>query len=474
MPASAQEAKKPRPPPTALDVRPVPWRGDFDQMLERRVIRVVVPYSRSLFYNDRGMQRGLTADALEEFERWLNKNQGTGARALTLQIFPVARDELLRRVVSGQADIAAGNLTITRTRDRTVDFSVPTAEGVSEIVMTHRSVPALASLEDLAGRTIHVRPASSAAESLQQLDRRLRVAGKPPLDLVQVPDVLEDEDLLDMLNANLVQIVVVDDWKAKLWGPALRRTRTYPELVVRTESSIGWALREDAPQLKRVVNEFLSEPGRGTQAARRNLAMYERRWRALGNPTLQADWRKFEQSIAIFRKYGRRYHFDPLMLAAQAYQESRLDHTAVSPAGAIGVMQIMPATGEAMKVGDIAELDTNVHAGTKYMRQILDRHFREAKFSEQDRNLFAFASYNAGPGRIAQMRGIAAREGLDPDQWFNNVEIVTAARVGAEPVRYVRNIYKYYTAYRLQTDLAARRAAANKELRQELAPPPKK
>src|SRR5260221_1967402 len=429
-PVGAKEARKPRPPPTALDVRPVPWRGDFDQMLERRVIRVVVPYSRSLFYNDRGMQRGLTADVLEEFERWLNKNQGTGARALTLQIFPVARDELLRRLVSGQADIAAGNLTITRTREPTVDFSVPTAEGVNEIVMTHRSVPAPSTLEDLAGRTIYVRPASTAYESLQQLDRKLRAAGKPPLDLVSVPDVLEDEDLLDMLNANLIQVMVVDDWKARMWAPILRRTRAHPTLVVRSQGSIGWALREDAAQLKRVVDDFLHE-ARASQSVATRLAIYERRFRALGNPTLQADWRKFEQSIAIFRKYAKRYHFDPLMLAAQAYQESRLDHAAVSKAGAVGVMQIMPATGHAMQVGDIAELDANVHAGTKYMRQILDRHFREAKFSEQDRNLFAFASYNAGPGRIAQMRGIAARQGLDPDVWFNNVEIVTAAALGA-------------------------------------------
>jgi membrane-bound lytic murein transglycosylase MltF len=104
------------------------------------------------------------------------------------------------------------------------------------------------------------------------------------------------------------------------------------------------------------------------------------------------------------------------------------------------------------------------------MREILDRHFRDAPFSEQDRNLFAFASYNAGPTRIAQMRGVAARQGLDPNQWFNNVEIAAAQNIGVETVRYVRNIYKYYTAYRLQTDLIARRSAADKTMRQDLTP----
>jgi len=471
----AQGAKKPapakpKPPPAALEIAPTPWRGDFDQMLERRVIRVVVPYNRTLYFNDRGTQRGLTADLLEEFERWLNKRYGTGNRVLTLQVFPVARDELLPRLTRGYADIAAGNLTITKARDRLVDFSIPTAEGIDEILMTARGVEAPADLEGLGALEIHVRPTSSAAESLKALDERLRKARKPRLQLIEAPDILEDEDLLDMLNAGLIKALFVDDWKARVWGPILRRTRAHPELAVRSDASIGWALRDDAPKLKAVVDEFLAEAARGGQTAERRLAVYEKRFRALGNPRLQPEWVKFQRSLATFRKYGARYHFDPLMLAAQAYQESRLDPDAASAAGAVGLMQVMPATGAAMKVGDIHDPDANVHAGTKYMRQILDRHFRDAAFSEQDRNLFAFASYNAGPTRIAQMRGIAARQGLDPNQWFNNVEIAAAQNIGVETVRYVRNIYKYYTAYRLQMDLIARRSAADKTMRQDLMP----
>ena len=438
--------------PAALKMHSEPWRGDFDRMLERRVIRVAVPYSRSLFFNDRGTQRGMTADALEEFERWLNRRHGT----FTLQVFPVSRDELLPRLVTGHADIAAGNLTITALRDRLVDFSVSTATGIDEVVVTRRGVAVPASLAGLAGWEFHARPASSAFESLARL---------PGVVLVPVPDVLEDEDLLDMLNAGLLKAIVVDDWKVRLWAPALKNVKAHPQLALRRDASVGWAVRQDAPKLKRVVDEFHAQPGRGPRAARHSLADYQVRYRALRNPTLQPEWRKFESTIVVFRKYGARYHFDPLMLAAQAYQESRLDPQARSKAGAVGIMQVMPATGAEMKVGDIAELDANVHAGTKYMRRILDRHFQNAGFSEQDRNLFAFASYNAGPTRIAQMRGIAAKQGLDPDRWFNNVEIVAGKHIGQEPVRYVRNIYKYYTAYRLQTDLLARRIAAGKELR---------
>ena len=129
-------------------------------------------------------------------------------------------------------------------------------------------------------------------------------------------------------------------------------------------------------------------------------------------------------------------------------------------------MQLVPTTGAAMKVGDIRQAEPNVHAGAKYMRQLVDRYFPDAKFDEQNRTLFAFASYNAGPNAIARMRKLAIAQQLNGDVWFNNVELVTAAKIGQEPVRYVRNIYKYYVAYKLLVNRqkaaeAARRGTAN-------------
>jgi membrane-bound lytic murein transglycosylase MltF len=144
------------------------------------------------------------------------------------------------------------------------------------------------------------------------------------------------------------------------------------------------------------------------------------------------------------------------MLAAQGYQESTLDQNKKSAAGAIGVMQLMPATGQALKVGDIRVTESNVHGGAKYMDQLMTQYFKDAKFDEQNRTLFAFASYNAGPGNISRMRNEAEKRGLDPDKWFNNVEIVTAEKIGIETTTYVRNIFKYYVSYRLTQDADAR------------------
>ena len=152
------------------------------------------------------------------------------------------------------------------------------------------------------------------------------------------------------------------------------------------------------------------------------------------------------------------------MLAAQGYQESQLNQNAKSHVGAIGIMQVMPATGAELKVGDIAVAENNVHAGTKYMDQLMTKYFQDAKFSESNRPLFAFASYNAGPGRISQMRKEAAKRGLDPDKWFNNVEIVTAEKVGIETTTYVRNIYKYYVAYSLMLATRTEQSEARKAL----------
>ena len=113
----------------------------------------------------------------------------------------------------------------------------------------------------------------------------------------------------------------------------------------------------------------------------------------------------------------------------------------------------MPATGAEMKVGDIKHHRSRTSTrGTKYMDQLMTRYFPDAKFSEANRSLFAFAAYNAGPGDIASMRKEAAKRGLDPDKWFNNVEIVTAEKIGIETTTYVRNIFKYYTTYKLTLD----------------------
>jgi membrane-bound lytic murein transglycosylase MltF len=232
------------------------------------------------------------------------------------------------------------------------------------------------------------------------------------------------------------------------------------DLVLREGGTIGWAVRKNSPELIAALDDFYRNYARKQGVTEYRLAQFHKHIRQVGNNTADSERKQFEHVIALFRKYGTRYDFDPLMLAAQGYQESRLRQDAKSHVGAVGVMQIMPATGAELKVGNIREVEPNIHAGAKYMDQLMTRYFKDAHFSDQVRPLFAFASYNAGPGNIARMRREAASRGLNPDKWFNNVEVVTAERIGIETTTYVRNIYKYYCAYALllQADEARRRA----------------
>ena len=460
-------AQTPSASPRALPTEAKVWKGDFDGMLERRTVRVAVPYSRTLYFNDKGRERGITADTVRDFERYLNTKYAKqlGKRPITVYVIPTTRDELLLDVAEGRADIAAGNLTVTPARQKLVDFLAPAEQKpVSEVVLNSMAAPALASADALSGRTVHVRKASSYYDSLLALNQRLAAAGKKPASLVLVPDALEDEDMMEMLNAGLLNAIVVDDWKAKMWAPVLPKIRVNEAAAVRSGGQVGWALRKNSPELIKELDAFYQAHVKKQTLLGARQQQYAKRIKQIKDPTQSSDWKRFEATIELFKKYGSQYNFDPVMLAAQGYQESTLDQNAKSHVGAIGIMQVMPATGKELGVGSITVAENNIHAGTKYMDQLMTRYFKDAQFRDADRSLFAFAAYNAGPGRIASMRKEAAKRGLDPDKWFNNVELVTAEKVGIETTTYVRNIYKYYVAYKLTSEIRAAALKAREQV----------
>jgi membrane-bound lytic murein transglycosylase MltF len=445
------------------------WQGDFDGMLERRVIRIYVPYSRSLYFIDKGRERGIAADLIREFERWTNKKNAKliGKRPLTVFVVIATRDKMQADLTGGHADIAVGNIKVLDELLKFVDFVAPDENAASiEILATGPASPAIASIDDLSGKTVHVREYSGYFLSLTALNERFKKAGKPPVKLVKVPNALEDEDMLEMLNAGLLDAMVVDDWKGKMWAQVLNKVKLHEDIQLRPKTKVGWAIRKGSPRLAAELNEFYAQFAKKQGGYARLQAQYMKTIKGLKNAGASEDQKRFADLLAYFEKYGKQYKFDPLMLAAQGYQESTLNQGAKSHVGAIGVMQLMPATGAELKVGDIHQAEPNIHGGAKYMDQLMSKYFPDAKFDEQNRTLFAFASYNCGPGNISKMRKEAAKRGLDPDQWFNNVEIVTAEKIGIETTTYVRNIFKYYAAYKLVTE--AQTTAAKQ--REQVAP----
>ncbi len=443
----------------------IPWQGDLDKMIERRVIRVLVPYSKTFYFIDQGTQRGLSYELMQSFDNAVNKKHKLTKLRVAVVFIPTSRDQLLPSLNAGLGDIAAANLTITPKRAALVDFAEPLARGVKEIVVTAADAPAVATLDDLAGREVFIRKDSSYYESLIVLNADLKKRGKAPIVLREAPPTFEDEDVLEMVNAGLVKYTVVDRYLGTFWSQVYPDMKVREDLIVHDGGDIAFAIRKNSPQLKAELDAFMKTAARGTTFGNVVIQKYLQNTRWVKNATTESEMKKLVQILDLFRKYGEQYRVDPVLIAAQGYQESGLDQKVRSKVGAIGVMQVMPATGKDLKVGDIRQVEPNIHAGVKYVRFMMDEYYKDEDMDEINKALFAFASYNAGPNRIRSLRKVAAERGLDPNKWFNNVERVVAEKVGRETVQYVSNIYKYYIAYTLALEQRDRKAQATASAR---------
>jgi membrane-bound lytic murein transglycosylase MltF len=426
-----------------------PWTGDLDGMIKRRTIRVATTYNKTLYFIDRGVQRGAAYEAYRLFEDELNAKLKTKHLRVNVVFIPVSRDELLRIVAEGRADIAAAALTVTPERAKIVDFTPATYGNIDEVVVTGPGAPAIASVDDLSGQSVFVRKSSSYFENLTALNATLAKQGKKPVVIKLAPEELETEDVLEMVNAGLVKITIADTYLARFWKQILPQIVVNDGVAVRRGAHIAPAIRKNSPQLMNELRVWIGKHGERTMFGNLMAMRYLKNTKFAKSATAPEELRRFQQLVEVFRKYGDQYQLDFLLLLAQGFQESGLDQRVKSQSGAIGVMQVMPATGKQLKVGDITRVENNVHAGVKYIRFMMDEYFANEPMDRLNKGLFAFAAYNAGPARIRQLRKEAASRGLDPNVWFNNVERVASERIGRETVTYVSNIHKYYIAYRL-------------------------
>lgn len=454
---------------SAPSIQGAAWTGDFDGILKRRYIRALVAYSKTQYYVVKGVQYGSSYEFLKAFEDAINRKYPQKQKNLRFHVVfvPVPRDKMFSRLAEGRGDIAVGALTITPERLKLVDFSNPLVEGVKTIVVTGPQSPTLNTLDDLSGKEVFARQSSSYWEHLQELNAKFKSAGKAPVKLRAAPEDLEDEDILEMLNSGLIQVAITHTYLPKLWGHIYTNIHAHTDIVISDNDSIAWAMRKNSPQLMSAVNDFIRAHKIGTAFGNAVVQRYAINSQMLKNAISPADSKRFEGTVALFRKYAAEYNVDYLLMMAQGFQESSLNQEAKSKVGAVGIMQLMPATGQQMKVGDIAQIDANVHAGVKYIRFTVDKYYADEPMTDTNKLLFAFAAYNAGPGRIHSLRVEAAQKGLDPNVWIDNVEMIAAARIGMETVTYVANIYKYYVAYKLLAEQQEERRKALQQLQSQ-------
>jgi membrane-bound lytic murein transglycosylase MltF len=425
-----------------------PWTGDLDGMVDRGFVRILTVHNPLFFTFDGVDHRGLAVQMGKYFEDFLAERIGR-TKSPTVVLVPVARDELLPGLIEGRGDIAAANLTITPERQELVAFSPPTYPDISELVVTGPAAPEVSTFDDLARTELHLRESSSYFEHTTALNAERKKAGKAPIPIRPVDEYLEDYDLLDMVNAGVFPAIVVDSHKATFWAEVFPEIRVHDDLAIHTGNEVGWAIRKNNPRLQEAVDAFAKTVRKGTLLGNMALKRYLGSTEWMDKALSSAHRKRFEETAVLIQRYASKYDFDWLMIAAQAFQESRFDQSKRSEAGAVGIMQLLPSTAADPAVGitDLSSVENNIHAGVKYLHWLRSHYFSSDDIAPLDRILLSFAAYNAGPGNVARARKKTAQLGFDPNRWFGHVEIGMFRSVSGEPVTYVRNIYKYYVTY---------------------------
>src|SRR5271170_2253521 len=326
----------------ALHTRFARFTGDFDAMLQRRFVRMLVPYSQTLFFQDKGRVYGTTVEAAQLFEGWVNKTFNLGSRPLTVGLIATSRDRLFDALLAGEGDIAAGDITITEERRKLVAFTTPLLTNIKEIVVTSADKPDLPNAEALSGMHVAVRKSTSFYDSLTKLNTRLATDGKPPVALTLVPDTLESEDMMEIVAAGLLPAIVADERVAGIWVQILKGLKVQQNAVLRQGADIGWAVRPNDPQLLATLNKAIAEIGGNATRMSNRSKVYLSKIKQLHTATRGADMQRFQATVGIFKRYAGEYGFDTLLLLSQSYQESRLNQNARSHVGAVGLMQLMP------------------------------------------------------------------------------------------------------------------------------------
>jgi membrane-bound lytic murein transglycosylase MltF len=440
--------------PSAPVTLPAPfgrYTDDLDGMVKRQNIRALVMINPIGFFYSGGQPMGVNYEALRDFESFVNQKMRSRAIKVEITFIPMRPDQVEAALEQGVGDLIAYALVVTPERQQRVAFTVPLENDVKQIVVSGPKFGTVSNLDGLGGKQIYVNPLTVNYQKLLELNSRLQKEGKPPIVLKAADKDLQDDDLLQMVNAGLIPATVTNEARARLWSQVLPRLVAHSDLTIANGEQVAWALRKNNPQLKKLLDEFIAPRAAGSSFGNTLLRRYLQNTKWVMDSTSPQELKKFVALRALFERYAGQYDFDYLMIMAQGYQESRLDQDTRNPSGAVGIMQVIPkdAAASPIDVGNVSTAANNILAGVKMLRNIEDHYLNDPRINPVDKTLMAFASYNAGPNRIARLRKQAAQRGLDPDKWFDNVELMVAKDIGQETVTYVDNVYKYYIAYKL-------------------------
>ncbi|CAK8715557.1 Membrane-bound lytic murein transglycosylase MltF [Candidatus Electrothrix laxa] len=427
------------------------WFGDLDGMLKRGQLRVLIPFSRTFFFQANGHDLGLNSDILKFYEQFLNDQVALGDKKMVFIFLPTPEEQLIEELLAGKGDIAVADLLLPPEQEKRVTFVSPVALEIQEILVTGPNSPLFKSIFNLSGQQITVREDSSYAASLRKLNNTLTSIGRKPVTLHFADPLLADEDLLEMTAAGLLPMTVMDSHVGTFWATVFHNIKLHNKIALRTAKEISWTVRSDTPLLQESIRYFKKNSYLPRDGALSLTEYYRNKDGFLKNNLTLPALERYHSTATLFEKYGKKYTFPPLLLAALAYQESRLDSARLGKNGEVGLMGIDPSAvlQEGLKpdLQQIRKLEHNIQTAVRYLRFLADRYFSSPRLSESDRNLMALAAYRSSPEQVMAARKKAALAGYNPDIWFNHVETSMHSEEDRDIAQYVRNIYKYFKAY---------------------------
>ncbi|MBO3274640.1 MltF family protein [Pseudomonas schmalbachii] len=446
----------PQPAAARLTSQPEHWEQksadsrDLAGIRRDGVLRVLVNQSRNSFGEIQGEPIGVEYRRLRAFEQYLN-DSAAGRKPLTIKFIPKAKDQLLAALQRGEGDLVAPGEILLARDGANVSASLPWRQDVPLVLVSRKGNRRYARLEQLAGRSITLPAGSAAGDALREVNERLAQRRLAPMMIEWLDPSLAVEDVLEMVHAGIVNFTVVEQPIAERWAKVFPKLRVDRHLVFDNHEDMTWFVRRDAPMLRAKVDRFLKDYRAPADQDGAFVRLYRRAYK-VRNPLQTADRKRLESLRPTLQRYAEQNRLDWLALAAVAFKESNLNASARGAGGATGLMQITPAAARSVGVGSVQQKEANVQAASKYMAMLRRKFFSSPRLNERERLAFVLAAYNMGPERVQSLRAEARRRGLNPNQWFFQVERVAADQIGMGVVNYVSSVNKYYLAFQRERD----------------------
>lgn len=424
---------------------PVNSARDLQQIRSTKVLRVLVNQSRNSSGEIKGEPVGIEYYRLRGLEHYLNARAGDGQQ-ISLKIIPRAKEQLLGALQRDEGDLAAPGELLDPALTGGVNSSAPVLDQVPLLLVGRKGERSYTRAEQLSGRTVALTSASAAGAVIQQLNQQLALRKRAPIKIEWVDATLAVEDVLEMVQAGIYPLTMVERPIAQRWARVMPNLRLDTRVQLGQAQAMRWYVRRDATMLLATVDRFLQ----GYHAPENQDAAFERIYRRqyrVHNPLAGKDRQRLNSLRPVLQKHAEAQQIDWLNLAALAFKESTLNPAARGSGGAHGLMQITPSAAQRVGVSDTGSVDGNVQASARYLALIRRKFFASPQINERERMAFVLAAYNLGPERVQAMRAEARKRGLNGNQWFFQTERIAMEQVGMGPVNFVNSVNKYFLAF---------------------------